>query len=244
LRPHVSILEKRSQHSRKFTAMPEEEKQELQQQAAGGTEQTEKTKDQESAPPDVAEAEAPDNKEVATDAGKADDNPESEIDESNAEDAEDTENERRHHIPFLDYHTLSMENLVGELQRLLRTEKIQAIRKHVEGIKHEFDLKFQDFLEHKKEEFVSRGGAPTDFRYNSVTKRQFNELYAEYREKRKQYYNNLEQNLKTNLENRLAIIEELKGLVNMEEDMNTTYKSFKELQEIFRVRMLFFGEKV
>ena len=30
---------------------------------------------------------------------------------------------------------------------------------------------------------------------------------------------------------RLGIIEELKGLVNVEEDMNTTYNSFKELQE-------------
>ncbi len=157
-----------------------------------------------------------------------------EIDDSNAEDAEDTENERRHHIPFLDYHALSMENLVGELQRLLRNEKVQAIRRHTEAIKHEFDEKFQEFIEHKKEEFVDRGGQEADFRYNSVTKRQFNELYAEYREKRNQYYKNLEQNLKQNLANRLEIIEELKGLVSVEEDMNSTYKSFKELQERWR----------
>lgn len=159
---------------------------------------------------------------------------EGEIDDSNAEDAEDTDNERRHHIPFLDYHALSMENLVGELQRLLRNEKVQAIRRHTEAIKHEFDEKFQEFIEHKKEEFIDRGGQEADFRYNSVTKRQFNELYTEYREKRNQYYKNLEQNLKQNLANRLEIIEELKGLVNVEEDMNSTYKSFKELQERWR----------
>jgi hypothetical protein len=160
--------------------------------------------------------------------------PEEEIDQSNAEDAEDSENERRHQIPFLDYHSLSLENLVGELQRLLRTEKVQAIRKHVDAIKHEFDLKFQDFIEEKKEAFVSRGGNEADFRYNSVTKRQFNDLFAEYREKRNQYYQNLERALKDNLENRLSIIEELKGLVSMEEDMTTTYKAFKELQERWR----------
>lgn len=159
---------------------------------------------------------------------------EGEIDDSNAEDAEDTDNERRHHIPFLDYHALTLENLVGELQRLLRNEKVQAIRRHTEAIKHEFDQKFQEFIDHKKEEFVDRGGQETDFRYNSVTKRQFNELYAEYREKRNQYYKNLEQNLKQNLANRLEIIEELKGLVNIEEDMTSTYKSFKELQERWR----------
>ncbi len=157
-----------------------------------------------------------------------------EIDESNAEDAEDSENEKRHHIPFLDYHAMSMENLVGELQRLVKNEKIQAINKHVNGIKHEFDLKFQEFIEHKKEEFVANGGNEIDFRYNSVTKRQFNEVYSEYREKRDTYYKNLEKTLKQNLESRLKIIEELKGLVNVEEDMNTTYKNFKDLQERWR----------
>ncbi len=172
--------------------------------------------------------------EEAHEAPSPDEDPEKEIDDSNAEDAEDSHNERRHHIPLLDYHSLSMENLVGELQRLLRTEKIQAIRKHVEGIKREFDLKFQDFIEHKKEEFIGRGGEPSDFQYNSVTKRQFNELYNEYREKKNQYYRELEQNLKDNLQNRLQIIEELKGLVSMEEDMNTTYKNFKALQERWR----------
>jgi len=157
-----------------------------------------------------------------------------EIDQENAEDAEDKENEKRHHIPVLDYHSMSMENLVGELQRLVKNEKVQAINKHVNDIKHEFDLKFQEFLEHKKEEFVSNGGNVIDFRYNSVTKRQFNEVYSEYREKRNQYYKNLEKSLKENLEKRLSIIEELKGLVNVEEDINTTYKNFKDIQEQWR----------
>ncbi|ADV50009.1 protein of unknown function DUF349 [Cellulophaga algicola DSM 14237] len=158
-----------------------------------------------------------------------------EIDDSNAEDAEDTDNHQRHVIPLLDYHSMSMENLVGELQRLVKNEKVQAIRKHVDGIKYEFDLKFQEFLEHKKEEFVSNGGNEIDFKYNSVTKRQFNEVYSEYRDKKNQYHKSLENSLKDNLEKRLQIIENLKGLVNVEEDINTTYKNFKDLQESWRV---------
>ncbi|WP_431161305.1 DUF349 domain-containing protein [Flagellimonas beolgyonensis] len=159
------------------------------------------------------------------------DDPMDEIDESNAEDAEDTENEKRHYIPMLDYHSMPMENLVGELQRLVKNEKVQAIGRHVSAIKYEFDQKFQEFIEQKKEEFVEKGGNEIDFRYNSVAKRQFNEVYSEYREKRDQYYKQLEQNLKTNLQNRLAIIEELKGLIDVEEDINTTYNNFKDLQE-------------
>ena len=157
-----------------------------------------------------------------------------EIDESNAEDAEDTDNLQRHEIPLLDYHAMSLENLTGELQKLVKNEKVQAIKKHVDGIKNEFDLKFQAFLDEKKEEFIAQGGNEIDFRYNSVTKRQFNEVYTEYREKRNAYYKTLEKNLNENLSIRLEIIEELKGLVNVEEDINTTYKNFKDVQERWR----------
>ena len=217
--------------------MSEEEKKELQPAAGGEQPSVSKESNAEDTSVEVDRDEK--KPKSGEDANAGQDKPESadpdeEIDESNAEDAEDSENERRHHIPFLDYHSLTMENLVGELQRLLRTEKVQAIRRHVEQIKSEFDLKFQDFIETKKEEFVERGGAESDFHYNSVTKRQFNELYSEYRDKRNQYYRDLEHRLKENLANRLAIIEDLKGLVNMEEDMTTTYNTFKELQQKWR----------
>ena len=157
-----------------------------------------------------------------------------EIGENNAEDAEDKDNERRHVITLLDYHAMTMENLVGELQRLVKNEKAQAIKKHVDGIKHEFDLKFQEFLEHKKEEFIANGGNEIDFHYNSVTKRQFNEVFGEYREKRDQYYKNLEKSLKDNLTIKLGLIDELKGLMNVEEDINSTYNHFKKIQESWR----------
>ncbi|MGB7393391.1 MAG: DUF349 domain-containing protein [Pricia sp.] len=159
------------------------------------------------------------------------DEDDNEIDDENAEDAEDTDNERRHSIPTSDYESMSMENLVGELQKLVRNEKVQAIKKHVDGIKYEFDQKFDAFLEGKKEKFIESGGSEIDFKYNSNTKRQFNEVYKDYREKREQYYKNREKNLKDNLSERLAIIEELKGLTSIEEDMGSTYKTFKNLQE-------------
>jgi len=157
-----------------------------------------------------------------------------EIDDSNAEDAEDTDTVKRHEIPMPDYHEMNMENLVGELQRLVKNEKVQAIRKHVDTIKDEFNQKFDEFLEEKKEEFLSNGGNEIDFRYNSVDKRQFNEVYSEYREKRNQYYKSLEKSHKENLSYRLDLIEQLKALVNVEEDINTTYNNFKDIQAKWR----------
>ncbi len=185
--------------------------------------------------PQAAESETKEAEESAdTPTTSEDDDVLDEIDESNAEDAEDKDTEKRHQIPLLDYHAMSMENLVGELQKLVRSEKVQAIKRHVDGIKEEFNQKFKEFIDEKKEDFVANGGNEIDFRYNSVTKRQFNEVYKEYREKRNQYYKNLEKSHKENLAHRLELIENLKGLVNVEEDINTTYKNFKEIQEKWR----------
>lgn len=223
--------------------MPEEKDPELQEQVVEKVEldANEKTPSEIEEVKDIPipkEEKAKPEKSVAVGSVKSKDSTEDavieEIDETNAEDAEDKDNHHRHQIPLLDYHSMSIENLTGELQKLVKNEKIQAIKKHVDGIKYEFDLKFQEFIEHKKEEFVANGGNEIDFKYNSVTKRQFNEVYSEYREKRNQYYKNLEKNLKENLSKRLELIEELKGLINVEEDINTTYKNFKNLQEQWR----------
>lgn len=157
-----------------------------------------------------------------------------EIDSSNAEDAEDEHISKRHVIEEKDYHSMSMEELVAEFETLMKNEKIQAIRNHVEKIRSEFSTKFGAVLAAAKEDFLSKGGNTIDFKFSSPVKSQFNNLQRDYREKRQEYYKNLEKNLKENLENRLEIIDEIKSLLNVEENINTTYKHFKALQERWR----------
>lgn len=157
-----------------------------------------------------------------------------EIEAENAEDAEDESNAERHEVEEKDYHAMSMQGLATELNRLLKHHKIQTISKQVNQIKSEFNAKFSELLEQKKEEFISDGGNEIDFYYTNDDKKLFNQLYKDYKKSISTYYKEREQNLKQNLENRLAIIEEIKGLLNVEENMGTTYKTFKELQEKWR----------
>ena len=137
-------------------------------------------------------------------------------------------------IPMPDYHTMDMEKLVSELEKLVENEKVQAIKKHVEAIKHEFDRKHRTFLDAKKEEFTTSGGNAIDFKYTSPVKLTFDSSYTKYKEKRNRYYKELEQTLQLNLEKRLEIIESLKALIDVEQDINTTYKTFKQLQDSWR----------
>jgi hypothetical protein len=157
-----------------------------------------------------------------------------EIDDSNAEDAEDEGNKDRHTIELKEYDKMSLEALTAELERLVKNEKVQAIKNHVDAIKREFDSQFNDLLEEKKSDFLSDGGNEIDFYYTSPIQKQFKTIYKDYRNKLSEHRKKLDQNLKQNLADKLQIIEEIKGLLNVEENINTTYKHFKELQERWR----------
>ena len=157
-----------------------------------------------------------------------------EIEASNAEDAEDESNSERHEVEEKDYHVMTLDQLVTEFNRLLNHHKIQTISKNINLIKAEFNSKFGALLEEKKEEFVNEGGNEIDFYFTNDAKKLFNQLYKEYKQGISAYYKEREQNLKHNLENRLGIIEEIKGLLSVEENINNTYKHFKELQEKWR----------
>lgn len=158
----------------------------------------------------------------------------SEIEDSNAEDAEDEGSKDRHVIVKKDYEKMSMEELADELEHLVNKEKAQAIKNHVEEIRIEFKSKFSSLLDEKKEEFLNDGGNDIDFYYSSPLQKRFKDTIKEYRAKITTHYKNIEKSLKDNLAERLEIIEEIKGLINVEENINTTYKHFKELQERWR----------
>ncbi|TDI76409.1 MAG: DUF349 domain-containing protein [Bacteroidetes bacterium] len=130
-----------------------------------------------------------------------------------------------------DYHALSKEQLITEFQKLLKDNSIQKIKNDVEEIKTEFNAKFEDELESSKGEFLAEGGNIIDFYYTTPLKKRFNSLYFDYKEKRNDYYKNLKRDLQANFKKREELIDELKGLLNAEENINTTYKHFKDIQE-------------
>ncbi len=157
-----------------------------------------------------------------------------EIEAANAEDAEDESNSERHDLESKEYDKMGMDALAEELEQLVAQKKVQTIKSQVDEIKSEFNSKFDELLEEKKENFLSDGGNEIDFYYSTPAKKRFNAAYKSYRNALKTYYRARENDLKSNLDKRLQIIEDIKGLLNVEEHINTTYKHFKDLQEQWR----------
>ncbi|MCH4824317.1 DUF349 domain-containing protein [Gramella lutea] len=156
------------------------------------------------------------------------------MDDAVAEDSEDESAGERHDIEKKDYHSMSQEALADELESLLKKEKVQAIKEHVAEIRYEFNAKFDEEMEEKKEDFLADGGNIIDFHYSTPLKKRFSSLYFDYKERRNDYYKRLKKDLNENLQKRLELIEELKGLLDVEENINTTYNHFKEIQEKWR----------
>jgi len=151
---------------------------------------------------------------------------------SNAEESEDETIKQRTDIPMQDYHTFALDALVDELKKLVNTDNVMSAKDHIEEIKKSFLLQYNHLLEEKKEEFNASNQDPNEeFQYHSPLKSKFDEYYNIFREKRNVHFKHLQTNLKSNLEIRLAIVEELKELINPQENIKDTLKHFNDLRE-------------
>lgn len=158
------------------------------------------------------------------------------IEQINAEESEDESLKERHDIPMLDYETLSMDELIDELGNLVVVEKVMSVKDHVEELKKAFLSKYYHFIDEKKEEFLAENPDTTeDFHYHFPLKVKFDQLYNQYREKKNSHFKSIQNDLKTNLENRLAIVEELKNLIHSQESIPVTLKKFNDIRDRWKV---------
>ena len=154
------------------------------------------------------------------------------IADSNAAESEDETLKAGQDIPMEDYENMSMQELTDALAKLVAVEKVMSVKDHVENIKHAFTSKYNQLIEQKRSEFAAENPETTEeFHYQFPLKSTFDNLYNQYRDKKSAHFKGLQTNLKTNLEERLAIVEELKELINPQANIKDTLKHFNELRD-------------
>ena len=134
----------------------------------------------------------------------------------------------------IDYKTFEIPKLIAELEKSSKSDNWSSQNKKIQEIINQFELKFKTELKNKKEEFIKEGGNEIDFYYRPKHKVDFDDNIKEYKQKKRKFFQEREQSQKLNLDRKLEIIESLKELINVQENVNTTYKRFKELQESWR----------
>ena len=126
---------------------------------------------------------------------------------------------------------LSEAELVALLAQKLESEPVQTLRPIVEAIKIAFYKQHRTKVEAERKAFVEQGGNEEEFvpAVDSDEVR-FKELFAVYRSERDRHIAELEASKEENLKLKLQIIEELKELINSDENTSSTFARFRELQ--------------
>jgi len=153
-----------------------------------------------------------------------------EIASANAEVSEDES--LRADIPMQDYETMTLEELVNNLESLVATDAVMAVKDHVEELKKSFLAQFYHLLDEKKEAFLAENPDSTEsFQYQHPLKPKFDQIYTQYKTRKNAHFTNLQTNLQQNLSVRMALVDELKNLINPQNNIKDTLKQFNDLRE-------------
>ena len=132
---------------------------------------------------------------------------------------------------FDDFRELNLIELVEQLNKRIHAEHWFADGKNIQDIVHTFETKFKLEIQKNKEVFVNEGGNEIDFYFKPPYKNEFDLAFREYKKNKRTYFQEREQTQKLNLDRKLEIIESLKELINIDENINTIYKKFKNIQD-------------
>ena len=121
--------------------------------------------------------------------------------------------------------------LVELLAKRLESEPVQTLRPVVEAIKIAFYKQHRAKVEAERKAFIEQGGNEEEFTPSVDNDEvRFKELFAIYRNERDRHIAELEASKEENLKLKLQIIEELKELINSDENTSSTFARFRELQ--------------
>ena len=131
-----------------------------------------------------------------------------------------------------DYELLSREQLVSKLEEFVKTNDISTVKTEVAKIKVSFLKKDKEEKDLQFNQFIAESGKKEEFNINidNLNKR-FDAALNIYKEKKNLFNEELEKQKQENLALKLKILDDLKQLIDSEEELKKTYDAFKNLQE-------------
>jgi len=148
-----------------------------------------------------------------------------------------------------DFSNKGLKEIVDTFKELVEGDNMQQLYKHAEALKAAFYKNLRKekiasgLLQPAGETPAAAGTAGPDtapeeetVSYNPFAEieRGFKDLYGQYRAKRAVYTQELEKQKEENYQAKLAVIDDLKALVEASEDLKETFPKFREIQNRWR----------
>ena len=134
--------------------------------------------------------------------------------------------------PEVDYTSMTREELLAAFNELMN-EDINKIRNRATTIRNQFNLLNKEMEKQAFEVFLADGGNKDDYHpTNDALAETFYKAYDEYRARRQKMQEELEAQKQRNLEAKQQILEELRSLIDKDEEtLKQTYDEFNAIQE-------------
>lgn len=135
-------------------------------------------------------------------------------------------------IPIHDYSSYSKIQLINTLRKILAEGTVDEIRPHAEAIKGCFYKIRNSEIQEQKLAFIAEGNEEALFEPQVDSfETELKDLLREYKNLRAELNKKQEAVKEENYYKKLAIIEEIKSLINSEESINMTFQEFNNLQD-------------
>ncbi len=139
-------------------------------------------------------------------------------------------------IPEVQYENLSKEELVNHIEEFVKESDTNIYKHQIGLIKVAFRKIQKEDRQHLLEEHMAGGGTAENFNpAEDELDIRFNKAFSIYKENKAKQETDLEAEKLKNLEEKQKILEDLKILVESEEELKRTYDAFKDLQERWKV---------
>ena len=115
------------------------------------------------------------------------------------------------------YDCLNLDQLLKALDKKVSSGRVHYNKRDVEALSKQIEPKLSQILEKKKEDFINAGGELKDFDAKIPEKTTYNDLIRRYKSEKARYYQELENSFQNNLVIRKNLIDELKGLIGLDQ---------------------------
>lgn len=131
-----------------------------------------------------------------------------------------------------DFSDLNKLQLVEMLEETVQDTDVVKIKDKVASIKFNFVRICKEEREREMEQFILDGGDKESYEHiQDPLEIRFNAAFNIFRDNKAKYNESLEEQKVVNLQQKNAILEELKQLINSEETLKKTYDEFRALQD-------------
>ncbi len=134
------------------------------------------------------------------------------------------------------YNAMGREELVSTIEELVQNDNVRHIRRHIGLIKLAYrkHLRDENMASYEQQLGVETEGEGKEKSAEDSLTERFDAAFNEYKKKKAAFDKALEQQMQDNLKAKEDILEELRQLIESDEELKKTYDQFHDLQERWR----------